>query len=199
MRLIGLTGGIGSGKSTVGRMIAAAGVPVIDADDLAHAATAIGGPAYQGVIDAFGTGIVREDGTIDRRALGTIVFHDPEARARLNAIVHPAVRQLLFAQFEDWQQAGVPVAVTIIPLLYEAGLEGLFDEIWVTACPEDVQRQRVQQRDGFDAAHTEARIRAQMPLADKIARADHVITTAAPLPEVEQQIHRLLDAAKERP
>jgi dephospho-CoA kinase len=194
MRLIGLTGGIGTGKSTVGRMIAAAGVPVIDADDLAHASTAVGGPAYQAVIDAFGDGLRLEDGTIDRRALGQIVFNDPEARARLNGIVHPAVRQMMFAQFESWQQAGVPVAVTIIPLLYESGLEGLFDEVWVAACPEDLQKQRVQQRDGFDLAHTEARMRAQMPLADKVARADRVIDTAVPLPEVESQVRQLLEA-----
>jgi dephospho-CoA kinase len=199
MRLIGLTGGIGTGKSTVGRMIAAAGVPVVDADDFAHAATAIGGPAYQAVIDAFGPGIVREDGSLDRRALGQIVFADAEARERLNAIVHPAVRQLMFAQFEAWQASELPVAVTIIPLLYESGLEGLFDEVWVTSCPEDRQRQRVQDRDGFDAAHAEARMKAQMPLADKVARADRVIDTSGSLADVQEQVDRNLAAAKEVP
>jgi dephospho-CoA kinase len=199
MRLIGLTGGIGTGKSTVGRMIAAAGVPVIDADDLGHAATAVGGPAYAPVIAAFGAGILAPDGTIDRRALGAIVFADAEARARLNAIVHPAVRQMMFDQFETWQATGESLAVTIIPLLYESGLDGLFDEVWVASCPEGMQRQRVQTRDGFDADQATARIAAQMPLVEKVAMADHVIDTSGTLAEVESQVTRLLAAAKEPP
>jgi dephospho-CoA kinase len=199
MRLVGLTGGIGTGKSTVGRMIAAAGVPVVDADDLAHAATAVGGPAYAPVIASFGAGILAEDGTIDRRALGAIVFADAEARARLNAIVHPAVRQMMFDQFETWQATGVPLAVTIIPLLYESGLDGLFDEVWVASCPVNMQRQRVQARDGFDADQASARMAAQMPLAEKVAMADHVIDTSGTLAEVEAQVTRLIAAAKESP
>lgn len=180
-------------------MVAAAGVPVVDADDLAHAVTAVGGSAYQAVIEAFGAGIVLPDGAIDRRALGRIIFDDAEARARLNAIVHPAVRQALFTCFEEWQAAGVPVAVTIIPLLYESGLEGLFDEVWVTSVPEAVQMQRVQARDGFDATHVAARMRAQWPLADKVARADRVIDTAQTVAEVDAQVQRYLQAAKDQP
>ncbi|MBC7543685.1 MAG: dephospho-CoA kinase [Candidatus Sericytochromatia bacterium] len=197
MRLIGLTGGIGTGKSTVGHIAAEAGVPVTDADDLAHATTVVGGPAYEAVIAAFGPTIVASDDSIDRRRLGDIVFADPEALQRLNAIVHPAVRHLMFTQIEQWRQSGVTAAIVIIPLLYESGLAGLFDEVWVASCPPDVQRQRVQQRDGFAMTHVEDRIRAQMPLALKAARADQVIDTGGDHASVAAQVTALLQRTKE--
>lgn len=199
MRLIGITGGIGTGKSTVGRYLQAAGVPVADADDLAHAAIAPDGPAYGPVVAAFGPAILKADGQIDRRILGEQVFADANARSRLNALVHPAVRQMMLQQVAAWQEAGTPVAALIIPLLYENGLEGLFAEVWVASCPHELELARVMTRDGLSRAQAEARINAQLPLSDKVARADRVIDTATDFAGVEAQVRRHLSRAKESP
>lgn len=199
MRLIGITGGIGTGKSTVGRYLHAAGVPVADADDLAHAAIAPDGPAYGPVVAAFGPAILNADGQIDRRILGEQVFADADARRRLNALVHPAVRQMMLQQIAAWQEAGTPIAALIIPLLYENGLEGLFAEVWVASCPHELELARVMARDGLSLAQAEARINAQLPLSDKVARADRVIDTATDFAGVEAQVHHHLSRAKESP
>lgn len=162
---VGLTGGIASGKSHVLRRLAADGFHTLDLDRVAHGLMAPGGAAYADVVAAFGPGIVASDGTIDRPALGAIVFADAERRLQLNALVHPRVREAE----ERWLRevpAGA-VAVVDAALLVETGLHLRFDRLVVVRCTPEQQRERLRHRDGLDAAAAEARLRAQMDPADK--------------------------------
>jgi dephospho-CoA kinase len=175
MILVGLTGGIASGKSTVGRLLRSAGVDVIDADALARDAVAVGSAGLAAVVARFGNGVVGSDGNLDRKALGAVVFADSGARADLNAIVHPEVARLAAARLEALRDQGRAVAVYEVPLLFENGLESMMDATILVACPEDVQIQRIKDRDHLSDDEARARIAAQMPLAEKRARAQHVI------------------------
>lgn len=196
MRRVALTGGIATGKSYVRALLAERGVPTIDADVLARHVVEPGTPGFLAVVTRFGRGVVAADGTLDRQALGAIVFADPAARHELEAIVHPAVRAATDAWFAGLDPA-VPVAVADIPLLYEVGRDRDFDAVIVTACPPATQLQRVMARDGLTAQAAQARIDAQWPIGDKVRRADHVIdtggTTAATQAQVEQLLERLRD------
>lgn len=174
MKLIGLTGGIASGKSTAGRMLKDAGVAVIDADVLARDAVAPGSAALTAIVDRFGD-VLLEGGTLDRKRLGTIVFANEEARKELNAIVHPAVAQLAFERLDELRQRGEAVAVYEVPLLFENNLDGMMDATLLIALDEETQLRRVMQRDGLDEAAARARINSQMPLAQKRQRATVVV------------------------
>jgi dephospho-CoA kinase len=175
MKLVGLTGGIASGKSTVGRMLRARGVDVIDADVLARDAVAPGTPGFAAVVARFGAGVVRDDGTLDRAALGRIVFADDEARRALNHIVHPEVARLAAEAFADVAARGAPVVVYEVPLLFENGLQAAMDVTMLVAVHDDVQLQRLLARDGCSEAEARARIRSQMPLEQKRKLATHVL------------------------
>jgi dephospho-CoA kinase len=175
MKLIGLTGGIASGKSTAGRLLAARGVPVVDADVLAREAVVPGSPGLAAIVARFGGGILQADGALDRKALGAIVFADADARRDLNAIVHPEVARLAADKLAALRESGAPAAVYEVPLLFESGLEPMFDAILVVACSDETQLHRLMQRDGLDEAAARQRLAAQMPLADKRARATRVI------------------------
>ena len=175
MKLIGLTGGIASGKSTVGRLLRDAGVPVIDADVLARDAVAPGSDGLAAIRARFGDDVLAADGSLDRKALGTIVFGDDDARRGLNAIVHPEVARLAAERLEALREGGAAVAVYEVPLLFENGLDAMMDATILVACPDDVQVRRVMMRDGLDEAGARARIAAQMPLAEKRRRARVVI------------------------
>jgi dephospho-CoA kinase len=172
---IGLTGGIAAGKSTVAELWRAQGAAIIDTDALAHAALAPGTLTHAAIIAAFGTGIRAADGTIHRPALADIVFGNEAQRQVLNGIIHPVVRrgwQETLAQWEREQQT--PVAVVMVPLLYEVGVEKEFDVVVVVACSATTQLARLTGK-GLTAAQARARIAAQWPVTKKMDRADYVI------------------------
>ena len=178
-RRIGLTGGIATGKSTVGRWLEQQGLPVLDADVYAREALSPGSTCSRAVLERYGPRVQAKGGegqepVIDRGALGGIVFHDPAEKAWLEALIHPVVR----ARFEQElnalsQEAAV---VLMIPLLFEAGLEGLCSEIWLVDCTEAQQLERLMQRDGLSEEEAQARINAQWAMERKRGLADRVIT-----------------------
>jgi dephospho-CoA kinase len=181
-RRIGLTGGIASGKSTVGRLLAARGLPVLDADGYAREALAPGSPGAQAVLARYGT--------LDRAALGRIVFADAAERQWLEQLVHPLVRARFAAELE--RLAAAPVVVLMIPLLFEAGLEELCSEVWLVDCDEAQQLARLMARNGLSAAEARARIAAQWPLARKRTLADVVLNNRGGPQQLEGQLERAM-------
>jgi dephospho-CoA kinase len=187
VHLFGLTGGIASGKSTVASRLRARGVPVIDADALAREAVAPGTTASQEIRDAFGPGMFAADGSLDRKALAAVVFSSPEKRAKLNAITHPKIAVLSARCAGDLKARGEPLACYEAALLVENGLAGAFRPLVVVAAPEATQVTRALIRDGSTTEEAEGRIRAQMPLATKIAAADFVIHNDATLADLRDR------------
>jgi dephospho-CoA kinase len=176
MRLIGITGGVATGKSLVARLFAQLGAEVLSADEVARELTAPHAPALERIGSELGRRFVR-DGVLDRVALGDHVFAQPEARRKLEAILHPLILARLSERIEALRNRKPPpeVVVVEVPLLFEAGVEGWFDEVVVVTASEDTQVRRIRDRDGLDEGAARARIAAQMPLADKVARAGRVI------------------------
>ncbi len=169
---VALTGGIASGKSAVAALFEARGVPVVDSDAIAREIVAPGSPALEAIRRRFGEGILQGDGTLDRRALREQVFADPVARRDLEAITHPAIR----ARMQEWSQAVTgPYQIHMIPLLVESGGRRDFDRVLVVDCPEELQIQRVMQRDGVDANSARNILAAQASRAARLAIADDVI------------------------
>lgn len=193
MVVIGLTGGPGTGKSTVASILARRGAAVIEADRLGHQAYAPGTEGWRTVVEAFGPEIVGPDGTIDRRRLGAIVFSDPEKLRRLNAIIHPIIRRLITEQLERFRREGVRVVVIEAALLFEAGWEDLVDEVWVTEAPAEVAIARYVARTGLPEAEVRRRVAAQLDATEKVRRAHRVIDTSGTLAAVERQVERLWD------
>ena len=175
MHLVGLTGNIASGKSTVAALLAASGVPIIDADLLAREAVAPGSPALRAIVDRWGPSICAPDGTLDRAALRQRVFSDPPELEALNAIVHPEVGRLRDERIAELRERGVPVAVCDVPLLFEAGLTDTVDTILLVDAPRDLRLDRLVRDRGLDPADAMAMIAAQMPAELKRSRADVVI------------------------
>lgn len=192
MRLIGLTGGIATGKSTFAAALRALGAPVIDADELARRAVARGSPALLEIERAFGPGMVGPDGELDRRRMAARVFADQDARARLEAIVHPAVREAMRAEAERLAAAGHDLAFYEAPLLYEVGLEVKVECVVVVHAPAEVQKRRLAVRDGFSDAEAQARLDAQMPIDQKAARADVVVENDGDLESLRAKAGPLL-------
>jgi dephospho-CoA kinase len=192
MRRVALTGGIATGKSLVRRRFAHHGVPTIDADVLAHAALAPGTSGAARILERFGTAVRSIDGSIDRKALGGIVFRDAKARRELEAIVHPSVYEAI----ETWFAGLPPVAYAVadIPLLYETGREADFDIIVVTICAPDEQVRRLTSRDGLSVEEARQRIHAQLPLMEKARRADYVIRTDGTHADTHTQVDALAPA-----
>lgn len=189
MKLIGLTGGIASGKSAVAGMLRARGIPVVDADKLARDAVAPGSEAHRAIVSRFGREMLLDDDTIDRKRLGAIVFGDDEARQALNAIVHPRVATLAGEQLDALRAGGVLVGVYEVPLLFENGLETMMDAALLVAAPESVQLARLMARDSLDERSARARIAAQMPLAEKRRRAQHVLENDGSLNDLARNLH----------
>jgi dephospho-CoA kinase len=192
VRVVGLTGGIASGKSTFAGALRARGAPVIDADALARAAVAPGTPALAEIARAFGGEVLLPDGTLDRKRLGAIVFADASARGRLEAITHPAVRVAMAAETARLAAAGHAFAFYDVPLLYEVGLDRDLDSVVVVWVPREVQRARLVARDGLAPAEAEARLAAQLPLDEKAARADFVIENTGAPADLGPKAERLL-------
>ncbi len=193
---IALTGGIGTGKSTVARMIAAEGVPVIDADRLARDVTSPGSPALAEIAVAFGDEMLTPSDELDRKKLGEFVFADAAARKRLEAITHPRIREALAKELAAQDLLARPrLFVYEAALIFENHLEAQFKAVWVTTCPEAVQIRRVMQRDGIAEERVRLILAAQMPMAEKVARAHLVVDTNRPLAQVQAQLAAALKSA----
>jgi dephospho-CoA kinase len=183
--IIGLTGNIGTGKSTVAAMLAELGAEVIDADRLAHELMAPGRPEWEQIVARFGPEILQPDGTIDRRKLGAIVFRDPAALAALERILHPAVRARIRERFAATER---PVVVVEAIKLLEGGLYREVDAVWVVTADRDVQLARLVASRGLSPEEAEARLAAQGDQAEKVARADVVIDNRGELRDTQKQV-----------
>ena len=206
-RVIGLTGGIGTGKSTVGRMFEALGAVIIDADAIVHELQAPGCELLTEIAERFGAELIREDGSLDRERLGDRVFRDSEARRQLNAIVHPRVGAEMARRLAAAQRAGVPLVVLDIPLLFEGraaqqrqadGPEGgsgsprdAVEAVILVYTSEEIQIERQMARDGCPREEAVRRVRAQLPIEEKRALADHVIDNSGSLAATERQVRAL--------
>ncbi len=187
-----LTGGIATGKSHCLARFAALGVPTIDADVLAREAVAPGSHGLEAVATRFGPGVMHPDGTLDRAALGALVFSDRSARAALEAIIHPEVRRRIREWFVSLPPQ-TPVAIADIPLLFETGQEHDFDRVIVCACDPGEQVRRIVARNDLSEEAARQRLAAQWPIAEKVARAHHVIRTDGSFPETESQIRAVYE------
>ncbi len=192
MRIIGLTGGIASGKSTVAKVMERFGVPVIDADQLARDVVAVDTPGYDEVVSAFGSEIVMPDRTINRTLLGNMIFSDIEKRRRLESITHPAIRKAAEERLSSLEREGKPLAVYMAPLLIEAGAASRVDEIWLVYLDEEQQITRLMARDGISREDALKRIGSQMPLAEKRKLSTIVIDNSGSLAETERQVEGIL-------
>jgi dephospho-CoA kinase len=193
MRRVALTGGIATGKSHVRAQFEKLGVPTIDADMLAREAVAVGTPGLVAVVNRFGRDVLAPSGALDRQKLASIVFMDSAARRDLEAIIHPAVRQATEAWFDSLDPARYSVAIADIPLLYEVGRERDFDAVIVTAVDPETQVRRVMERDGATETEARQRLTAQLPIDEKVRRADFVIETEGTFEQTNQQVRRVLE------
>jgi dephospho-CoA kinase len=189
-RIVALSGGIGTGKSTVAAMLRELGAVVIDADALVREVQEPGSLAIDEIVEAFGPGIVRQGGELDREKLGALVFRDPEARKRLEAIVHPRVRALMARRIQEAQASGATLIVLDIPLLFEGGRRGFETTILVYA-PEALQIERQVARNGYGRDEALRRVRAQMPIEEKRKLADFVVDNSGSLEETRRQVREL--------
>lgn len=193
MIVIGLTGNIGSGKSTVSRKLKALGAVVIDADQVARDVVEPGTPALREIVRTFGESILNDDGTLDRKKLGAVVFANPDARARLNGITHPRIEEAIAREKEKYRNlhgADNTVLVIEAPLLLEAGLDRDMDEIWVVGIDEEVQVKRLAERDNVLLDEARRRIASQLPQAEKLKAATRVIDNSGSRAETEKQVVR---------
>ena len=191
MKIIGLTGGIGSGKSTVSQFLAELGAVVIDTDKVGHEVFKPGTESWQRVVAAFGRSIVTADGNINRKKLGEIVFDSPVELLKLEQIIHPAIFETVRARIEEYRQQGVKVVVLEVPLLVEAGWASLADEVWVTTAPEPVILRRLEGRTGMTEQESLARMRSQLPSEERLKHADTIIDTDCTLDELRGKIKEL--------
>lgn len=194
-KIIGLSGGIGSGKSTVTRMLAELGATTVDADAIVHELQAAGTPMLAAIAEAFGDEVILPDGSLDRAALGAIVFRDPDARARLGKLVHPPVIAEMVRRAKAAVAAGAPLVVLDIPLFFEGQKAGTgtatamdYDATVLVWVPRAVQIERTVARDGCDVAEAERRVNAQMPIDEKRALATHVIDNSGSVESTREQV-----------
>jgi dephospho-CoA kinase len=191
MKIIGLTGGVGMGKSTAAEILRARAAVVVDTDELARHFVQPGEPALAEILDAFGQKITTPDGRLRRDELARIIFADPAAREKLEAILHPRIRSAWLAQVETWRGENHPLAVVVIPLLFETKAETFFDNIICVACSAASQHQRLRSR-GWDEEQIRQRLAAQWPVETKIARANFVVWTEGSLDVHRQQWDKIL-------
>ena len=193
MITIGVTGNIGSGKSTVCRILAELGATIIDADKLAHETYKPYSRTWQELINAFGKDIVKANGEIDRQELGQIVFSDPDALAQLNQIVHPEAHRMAQERIENYRHQGAKAIVVEATLLIEAGWTNLVDKVWLVIAPDDMVTQRLTQHKEISEAQILARLRSQMPAEEKMKYADEVIYNNGSLDQLESRVTELWD------
>ena len=188
MKVIGLTGGIGSGKSTVAQFLEELGAVIVDVDKIGHEAIKPGSEAWERVVSEFGKSIVTVSGDIDRAKLGEIVFNNHEALLRLNQIIHPIIDNMLMAKLEECRRKGVKVVVLEAAAMLEAGRASQVDEIWITVAPESAVLQRLSGRSGYSEEESKARIHAQLSNEERIKHADVVIDTDCSLDELKARV-----------
>ncbi|RWZ59807.1 dephospho-CoA kinase [Halobacillus fulvus] len=188
--VIGLTGSIATGKSTVSKMFADFKIPVIDADQLSREVVKPGHSAYEKIVSTFGSGILHENGELNRKKLGKIIFSDEEERKKLNAIVHPEVRREMVERRDAFKEQGERAVVLDIPLLFESELTGYADKTLVVYVDENVQLERLMQRDQSSEEEALERIQSQIPITKKAKMADAVIDNNG---SVEESFHQLND------
>ncbi|MBR4014792.1 MAG: dephospho-CoA kinase [Anaerotignum sp.] len=194
MKVIGLTGGTGSGKSVVSRRLEKAGARIVDADKIGHEIIEKGKPAYTEIVEYFGNGMLDEQGHIVRRRLGEIVFHDAQKLAFLNQCTHKYIIAEVKRQIAEAKEMGRAKAVVIdAPLLLEAGLERLCDAVWVVFAEEEVRIRRIMERDGVSYELAQARIGKQKPWAEYEKAADVIIDNSRDIPFLEKQLQKLLE------
>lgn len=194
MLVIGLTGGIGTGKSEAARHMVSLGAALIDADQVGHEAYQPNGAAWPPVVAAFGRDILQPNGEIDRRRLGAIVFADPEQLARLNGIMHPLMAEMVRERIGRLGGQGAAVVVVEAALLFEAGWDALVDEVWATDAPEDAVVRRLAQRSGMSEEDARKRVAAQLSREERLSRAGCIIDNSAGLDAMRSAIGQLWDA-----
>jgi len=193
-RIIGLTGGIGTGKTTVSNYLADTyQLPILDADIYARDAVQPGSPVLNRIITRYGSDVKLADRTLNRKRLGEIVFPNPKERQWLEQQIHPYVRDRIKSQLNTLESETV---VLVIPLLFEANMTDLVTEIWVVRCPQDQQIQRIQERDRLSLEQAQSRLDSQLPLAEKVARADVVLDNSSTRDSLLQQVDRALVRTK---
>jgi dephospho-CoA kinase len=194
--IIGLTGGIATGKSTASLIISEQGIPVIDADIIAREAVMPGKDAYEKIVAFFGDEVLLSDKTLNRAKLGKIIFNNSEKRQKLNEIVHPAVRSEMKKQAELYLSGGNPLVIMDIPLLFESKLTHMVDETWLIYTHPDLQLRRLMERDGYSEEQALSRIKSQMPIDEKKELADVVIENNDTKAELKQKLLKLLQEVK---
>lgn len=196
MKLVGLTGGIASGKSTVAKILEGLGAAIIDADVLAREVVEPDQDAWKDIVASFGAEIVQADRTLDRTKLRTIIFDNPEARKKLESIIHPRVRALAEKRISERAAAGYAVIVYEVPLLFEGNLHEWLRPVILVACDVGTQRSRLQKRDRLQAAEAQKHIDAQMSLEEKRRLADYVIENNGNPKDLERQVRAVLKKIK---
>ncbi|MFW3615508.1 dephospho-CoA kinase [Billgrantia antri] len=186
--IVGVTGGIASGKSTVARAFAALGVPWVDADDVAREVVEPGEPALAEIAARHGSQVIQEDGGLNRRALREIVFAEPSERLWLESVTHPRIRQRILAHLERLQSEGAPYVLLVSPLLFESGQSEMVDRCLVIDVPESLQLARTAARDDVDEKQARAILAAQMPRSERLARADDVIDNSGSEEDLAAQV-----------
>lgn len=190
--IIGLTGSIASGKSTVSKMIESYGLPIVDADVVARHVVEPGTPTLKKIAEAFGPEIIAQDGSMDRAKVGSIIFHNEEMRKTLNSIIHPAIREEMLRQRDEFISFGEKNIFMDIPLLFESKLEHFVEKIIVVSVNREVQLQRLMERNGFTEEEANARIATQIPVKEKEQLADAVIHNNGPLEDTAIQLQNIL-------
>ncbi|MGZ8433938.1 MAG: dephospho-CoA kinase [Candidatus Binatia bacterium] len=192
MKLVGLTGGIASGKSTAAKILTRLGAAIVDADVLSREVVAPGHEGWKEIVATFGSEVLQADQTLDRQKLRTLIFNNPDARKQLEAIIHPRVRALAERRIREHGEAGYAVVVYEVPLLFEGNLHEWLRPVILVACDVEIQRQRLRQRNGLDAAAAQKHIDAQMSLEEKRKLADYVIENDGSLADLESQVRAVL-------
>jgi len=196
VRVVGLTGGIAAGKSTVAALLSERGVPVVDADNVAREVVAPGQPALQAIVDHFGVEVLADGGTLDRRAMRRRISADPEARRALEAITHPAIRRTIAERLQALAAAGHELAMVEAALMVETGSHRLYPDLVVVTTDPEEQLRRVMARDGMDEASARALIATQLPLADKEAVATHVVRNDGAIEGLAARVDELVAALR---
>jgi dephospho-CoA kinase len=190
MKIIGLTGGIGSGKSAVAHYLETLGAAVIDADKVGHEVQEPHTPGWEKIVAEFGEQVLMPNGNIDRKKLAGIVFLDPGARAKLNGILHPEIYQAVKARLEKYRREGVLLVVLEAPLLIDAGWEGLVDEVWVVVTPQPTVIRRLQKTRGMSETEILARIKSQLSTEEKIKKADVILENNSSLEKLQVKVKK---------
>lgn len=191
MMLIGLTGSMASGKSTVAAMLEKARIPVIDADDLARQVCLPGSPVLEKIVEKFGPNILHQDGSLNRAALASLVFDNPTSLKNLEEIIHPAIHQLFLLEVAKLKKEKVPVAVYMAPLLFEKNLDPLFDKTILVTAPEDILLKRITERDTMTLLDAKKRLRQQMSAQEKALRADEIIDNSGTKEDLYMQVKNI--------